>query len=161
MRSVATVAGRSANGRREIGKRAADELCGSRILVVEDDDTTRELLTVLLEMHGAVVTATSSVDEALQAFGKEIPDVLLSDIGMPERNGYDLIRHIRALPREQGGDVPAAALTAYFSETDRREGLSAGFQIYLGKPFDLAHLCSTLKRLMRSRGAPLVASPIA
>ena len=80
-----------------------------------------------------------------------MPDVLLSDIGMPGESGYDLIRQVRALPRDRGGDVPAAALTAYVRPEDRRKVLGAGFMMHVPKPVDPAELVAVVAALARAR----------
>src|SRR5215468_10827271 len=98
-------------------------LKGLKLLVVEDDDDTRELLRVLFQTNGATVTAVSSVPEALTAYDADRPDVLVADIGMPDYNGYTLIGRVRA--REKTGNmVPAIALTAYATAIDRDTVLS-------------------------------------
>jgi CheY-like chemotaxis protein len=95
------------------------------------------------------------VKEGLEAFMRETPDVVLSDIAMPDRDGYDLIRTLRELPPLQGGDVPAIALTAYAREEDRLAALSAGFQIHLAKPVEPGELISSVAHLaFRRAGAP-------
>jgi CheY-like chemotaxis protein len=112
-------------------------LDGLNLLVVEDDDDTRELLKVLLQTNGAHVTAVSSVPEALVAYDSSRPDVLIADIGMPEYNGYTLIGRVRARDRaESARMVPAIALTAYATAIDRDTVLSAGFQVHVPKPFE-------------------------
>jgi two-component system CheB/CheR fusion protein len=128
---------------------AAGELAGLRILVVEDDPSSREMLTNLLESYGAEVAAAASAAEGFAALGRAVPDVLVSDIGMAEESGYDLIRRIRALPPERGGAVPAMAFTAYSSEADRQEAFAAGFQLHLAKPTDPAKLRSAIASLAR------------
>src|SRR5215831_4674499 len=117
------------------------------VLVVEDDDDTRELLKVLLETEGAVVTATSSVQEALSAYDQSRPNVIVADIGMPEYNGYTLIGRVRARERDSGKIVPAIALTAFTTAIDRDTVLSAGFQLHMPKPFEPAHLVSAIATL--------------
>src|SRR3954465_570663 len=123
-----------------------DRLEGIRILVVEDDRDTRELLKVLFESEHGIVSATSSVQEALSAYDQSRPDVIVADIGMPEYNGYTLIGRVRA--RERGGNiVPAIALTAYTTAIDRDTVLSAGFQVHMPKPFEPNHLISVISEL--------------
>jgi CheY-like chemotaxis protein len=121
---------------------------GLRLLVVEDDDDTRELLRVLFQTHGANVTAVSSVPEALTAYDTNRPDVLVADIGMPDYNGYTLIGRVRARDREKSGRmVPAIALTAYATAIDRDTVLSAGFQVHVPKPFEPRTLISVVAEL--------------
>jgi len=122
---------------------------GLNILVVEDDNDTRELLRVLLENQGGIVRVASSVPEALTAYDQSPPDVLVADIGMPEYNGYTLIGRIRARDRERGNVVPAIALTAYATAIDRDTVLSAGFQVHVAKPFDPAQLVQAIADLAR------------
>ena len=122
-------------------------LAGLRLLVVEDEPTGREMLVALLEQYGAEVVATASADEALTALERAVPDVLLSDIGMPGESGYDLLRRVRALSVERGGRVPAIAFTAYSSSQDRLESLDAGFQAHLAKPTDPARLVAMITAL--------------
>jgi CheY-like chemotaxis protein len=125
-------------------------LSGLRVLVVEDDADTRHLLTVLLESHGAGVSAAASAQEALQAFSRTKPDVLLCDIGLPDENGYTLLRQIRALGAEKGGNVPALALTAYARPEDRQQALAAGFQMHLCKPIDPSLLTGAIEHVVRT-----------
>lgn len=124
-----------------------DALKGISILVVEDDDDTRDLLRVLLETQGALVNATASVMEALQAYDQSRPDVIVADIGMPDYNGYTLIGRVRSLDREKGKLVPAIALTAFTTAIDRDTVLSAGFQIHMPKPFEPNRLISVIADL--------------
>ncbi|MFY9823617.1 MAG: chemotaxis protein CheB [Thermoanaerobaculia bacterium] len=127
-------------------------LAGLRLLVVEDEPTGREMLVALLEQYGAEVVATASADEALTALERAVPDVLLSDIGMPGESGYDLLRRVRALPVDRGGRVPAIAFTAYSSSQDRLESLDAGFQAHLAKPTDPARLVAMITALAPRAG---------
>jgi CheY-like chemotaxis protein len=124
-----------------------DRLADIRVLVVEDDHDTRELLKVLLESEGAAVMATSSVQEALSAYDQSRPNVIVADIGMPEYNGYTLIGRVRARERESGKIVPAIALTAFTTAIDRDTVLSAGFQLHMPKPFEPAHLVTAIANL--------------
>jgi CheY-like chemotaxis protein len=125
----------------------SEALTGISILVVEDDDDTRDLLKVLLETQGALVTATPSVMEALQAYDQSRPDVIVADIGMPDYNGYTLIGRVRARDREKGKIVPAIALTAFTTAIDRDTVLSAGFQVHMPKPFEPNRLISVIADL--------------
>ena len=112
----------------------APQLEGVKVLAVDDDADARQLIQVVLEECGAVVRVASSVAEAVRAIEEQVPDVLLSDIGMPGQDGYTLIRHVRALPPGAGGTVPAAALTAYTRAEDRIQALDAGFAMHVPKP---------------------------
>jgi len=125
------------------------QLRGLRVLVVDDEEDARGLVGAILEECGCHVTLASSVEEAMQRLREARPDVLLSDIGMPEADGYDLIAQVRALPREQGGDMPAAALTAYARPEDRRRMLNAGYSIHLAKPIEPAELVAVVTTLTR------------
>jgi len=118
-----------------------------RVLVVDDDDDSLEVLREILEGAGAEVLTARSVRAALESFDGRPPDVLLSDIGMPGEDGHALIRRIRGLPPERGGRVPAAALTAYTQVEDRAAALSAGFQAWLSKPIEPADLTAAVARL--------------
>lgn len=123
-------------------------LLGSvRVLIVEDEEDTRELLIASLQQCGAEVTAAASVAEALASLDRELPDVLVSDLAMPEEDGYSLIRKVRARDPEAGGRIPAAALTAYARAEDRVRALASGFQRHLPKPVDPADLISMVASL--------------
>jgi PAS domain S-box-containing protein len=126
----------------------ADQILkGLRILIVEDDADTRELLTTILTRCGAKVRAVNSSNAALTEMAQGIPDVLVSDIGMAGENGYDLIKKIRQLDLNQGGRVPAVALTAYATPADRRRALLAGFQTHLAKPVEPDELLAVIASL--------------
>jgi PAS domain S-box-containing protein len=118
-----------------------------RILIVDDDRDTLEVVKQLLEQAGADVMAAASADEALESLCRSVPDVLLSDIGMPGHDGYELIRRVRGLAPEQGGRVPAAALTAFTQSDHRQQALEAGYQLYLAKPIEPAELTAAVARL--------------
>jgi signal transduction histidine kinase len=120
---------------------AADTtLLGLKILVADDQEDSLDMITFLLTRQGAVVTGAASGAEAYAAVQSHRPDVFLSDIEMPDESGYDLIGRVRALSPEQGGTVPAAAMTAHGSPQDRDRALAAGFQRHLPKPFQPADL---------------------
>jgi CheY-like chemotaxis protein len=120
------------------------------VLVVDDEQDARELLVTVLERCGAAVVAVATAKEALAALAKRRPDILVSDIGMPDEDGYDLIRKVRLLTEEQGGSLPAVALTAYAGREDRQRALEAGFQMHLSKPVDPTELAATISNLVRS-----------
>lgn len=111
-------------------------LSNTQILVVDDEPDIRDLITFILQDYGVEVTAVSSAQEALQALSESIPDVLISDIGMPKTDGYMLMREVRARSPQQGGRVPAIALTAYAGEMNQQQALAAGFQMHISKPVD-------------------------
>jgi CheY-like chemotaxis protein len=125
------------------------QLTGLHVLVVEDDVDAREMLRTVLEASGAEVTTEGTVGDALRAIERDVPDVLLSDIGMAEESGLDLIRRVRALPPERGGTIPAAALTAYARSEDRRSVLSAGFQLHVPKPIEPGELVTVVATLAK------------
>jgi PAS domain S-box-containing protein len=116
------------------------DLTGVRVLVVDDEPDAREVVKRLLGECGAAVTTACSAEEALDALRRERPDVLVSDIGMPGVDGYELLRRVRALGRDRGGDVPAVALTAFARPDDRLRALRAGYQLHLAKPVDVPEL---------------------
>jgi len=124
-------------------------LAGRRVLVVEDETDALEYITTVLEQCGAEVTAVVSASEALEVLQGVKPDVLVSDISMPHEDGYALIRQVRALKPEQGGRIPAAALTAYAREEDRVCALAAGFQMHIPKPVEPAELVAAVVNLAR------------
>lgn len=126
----------------------ASDLTGIKILVVEDNEDSRSLLTFLLEEKNASVTAVASASEALSALSQSLPDVLISDVSMPEVDGYTLIRQIRGLPPEQGGQIPAIAMTAYAEESDRAAAISAGFQRHITKPVNVDNLIEAIASLV-------------
>ena len=109
-------------------------LRGTRVLVVEDDADARELITDALAGAGARVTSAGSAVEGVSRLLDDPPNVLVSDIGMAGEDGYTMLRRIRALPPEKGGDVPAIALTAYARDEDVRKAEQAGFQLHVVKP---------------------------
>ena len=127
----------------------AEGLDGVHILVVDDEADTRDLLQNALETCGAVVRTAASAEQALALLSLEIPDIVVSDIGMPLEDGYGLIRRIRALPPERGGRVPAIALTAYARAEDRTRALLAGFKAHVPKPIDLAELLAVIGAVRR------------
>jgi hypothetical protein len=129
----------------------APDLAGIQVLIVEDDDDARALVAKVLEGRGALVEAASSAREALDVLAKERIDVLLSDIEMPGTDGYQLIRELRLRPPQQGGSVPAAALTAYARTEDRLRALRAGFQMHLPKPVQPAELITVVASLATRR----------
>jgi CheY-like chemotaxis protein/two-component sensor histidine kinase len=129
-----------------------DRLDGLRILVVDDEQDTREMLKAGLGQCGAVVTTAGSVAEAIGEIQEAPPDVLISDIGMPDEDGYDLIRKVRALTAEGAGRVPAIALTAYARADDRMQALRAGYLMHVPKPVELAELAAVVASIAKREG---------
>jgi PAS domain S-box-containing protein len=130
-------------------------LDGLRILIVDDEADIRALLIYMLEICGAAVMAAASADEAISALTASATpmDILISDIGMPDQDGYALLRRVRALKPENGGKIPAIALTAYARIQDRRAALLAGFQSHVAKPVEPAELIAVIANLAgRIRG---------
>jgi signal transduction histidine kinase/ActR/RegA family two-component response regulator len=123
-------------------------LTNLHILLVDDDADTREVLSFVLEQAGAKVTQVDSAIAVLQVLSRAVPDLLISDIGMPQVDGYMLIRRVRALSAQQGGTIPAIALTAYASEADQQQVLAAGFQQHLAKPIEPDELIQAIAKLM-------------
>ena len=117
-----------------------DQLPPVHVLVVDDSSIIREVLTRMLEWHGATVTAVGSAEHALDLLEQLRPDVLLSDLEMPEKDGYWLISRIRALAPDRGGQTPAACLTGCAAPEDRARILRAGFQYHIAKPVDISRL---------------------
>ncbi|BAZ27913.1 multi-sensor hybrid histidine kinase [Cylindrospermum sp. NIES-4074] len=124
------------------------DLKGIQVLVVDDETDTRDFVAFLLEQAGARVIASASADEAFTALTQSPPDVLLSDIGMPGMDGYMLMRQIRALPPEQGGQIPAIALTAYAGDFNHQQALQAGFQQHIAKPIEPEGLIRAISTLL-------------
>ncbi|MDZ8069769.1 MAG: response regulator [Nostoc sp. DedQUE08] len=128
---------------------ASTPLAGLKVLVVDDEADTRNFLSFMFEEYGAFASAVASVDEALVVVEQAKPDILISDIGMSEQDGYTLIRKLRSLEPEKGGRIPAIALTAYTREEDRLKALKAGFQQHLSKPIDPNKLISAVANILQ------------
>jgi CheY-like chemotaxis protein len=120
------------------------------VLLVEDDPDTRQVLTYLLEIEGARVVAAAAVAEALEALRTDVPDVIVSDLCMPDADGYALLRAVRALDGPAAA-VPAVAMTAFPATHGRARALDAGFQDYLVKPDDVTRLAALLADLAGKR----------
>ncbi len=163
---------RAEERRREVERRRSRSgvirLDGVHVLLVEDDDDSRKLLVTMLKRHGAKVASAKSAAEALRVFGQQssseitagealsvftdrLPDVLISDIGMPDEDGYDLIRKLRALPSDKGGLTPAIALTGYATRKDRERALDAGYQLHISKPIEQAAMMAAIATLVGLR----------
>ena len=122
-------------------------LAGLRIVVIDDDNDALELLVAMLERNGASIVAARSVQEGLAAVDDVRPDVIVSDIAMPHKDGHDMIRTLRSLPADRGGRTPALALTAFARQQDRARALAAGFDMYASKPVDPAELVLSVASL--------------
>jgi len=138
--------------RREVERRrsrsGAVRLDGLHVLLVEDDDDSRKLLGTMLKRYGAKVTSTKSAKEALGVFDGELPDLLISDIGMPDEDGYELIRKLRSAPPDKGGLTPAIALTGYASRKDRERALAAGYHQHIAKPVEQSDMIAAIAALV-------------
>ena len=143
---------RAEERRREVERRRSRSdsirLDGLHVLLVEDDEDSRKLLGTMLKRYGARVTSTMSAKEALRVFEGELPDLLISDIGMPDEDGYELIRKLRSAPPDKGGLTPAIALTGYASRKDRERALTAGYQQHIAKPVEQADIITAVAALV-------------
>ena len=117
------------------------------MLVVDDEEDARAVVRRLLEDCGATVRTAASAAEAMAAFASRRPDVLVSDIGMPGKDGYTLIRRVRTLGVENGGNTPALALTAYARPEDRMRAIHAGFHMHVAKPVEPVELITMVASL--------------
>lgn len=125
----------------------SDTLKGVRVLAVDDQADTRDLIILALTRYGAEVRACTSANKASEMIPEWKPDVIVSDIGMPHEDGYDLIRKIRALTPESGGQIPAIALTGYAAAVDESKAYAAGYQVHMTKPVALRELAATVAQL--------------
>jgi CheY-like chemotaxis protein len=125
-----------------------ESLQGIVILIVEDDDDARELMQAVLEQRGATVSAAESVARAFELLQRTSPDVVVSDIAMPDEDGFTLARRLRALPADDGGLTPIIAVSAYAGSSDRTRALAAGFDRYLNKPVDFDELSVTIHSII-------------
>ena len=131
----------------EISSTDIYSLNGLRVLLVDDEAEARQIISTVITRTGAEVRSCESAHEALAKLSEWKPDVILSDIAMPEEDGYSFIRKVRSLPRDKGGDTPAAALTAYARDIDRRQALAAGYQMHIPKPIGASQLVTMIARL--------------
>jgi PAS domain S-box-containing protein len=123
---------------------------GLRVLVVDDDTDARQVMSRILANGGAIVTTASSVAEAMAKLQRDLPEIILSDIGMPGEDGYELIRKIRSLAPAKGGRIPAVALTAFARSEDRQRALLAGFQMHVAKPVEPSELLTVCSSIAQS-----------
>jgi CheY-like chemotaxis protein len=124
---------------------------GLVIVVVDDDDDARELLATVLAQRSAKVFAADCAPRALELVERERPDILISDIAMPEEDGYSLIGRVRALSAERGGKTPSIAVTAYAGRADQKRAIDAGFDAHFAKPVDIDLLVDTLVDIRSAR----------
>lgn len=128
-----------------------ERFAGVHVVVVEDDADSREFLAKLLSDRGARVTAAASVSEALERMLASPPDIIISDIGLPGRDGIDLVKHVRSLAPGSGGTTPAIALTAFARREDRDRVVAAGYDLHVAKPLDADELLRSVARLLREQ----------
>jgi len=126
------------------GQDSLAPLAGVRVLVVDDDFDSRDVLAALLALRGAEARTVATVREAFEVLTEWKPDVLVSDLGMPDEDGYDLIRKLRAREAGDGGSIPAIALTGYAAIEEGERAMSAGYQMHLGKPIEPNHLVNII-----------------
>jgi CheY-like chemotaxis protein len=134
-----------------------EPLDGLHVLVVEDNADGREIITMMLEQAGARVSGAASAKEAFEALESVRPDVLVSDIGLPDEDGYALVRRLRSKEAERGGFLPAVAMTGFVRAEDRARVLAAGFQVHVPKPIDVTELTAAIAAVARDprrRGSP-------
>jgi len=129
------------------------DLSGLRVLVVDDDQHIRDCLTDLLGAYGGTVSSAATVADAKKQLAESLPDVLISDIGLPREDGYSFIASLRTHPAESMRTLPAIALTAFDSPEDRARALAVGFQEHIGKPAVGRTLVETLLSVARRRKA--------
>jgi len=149
--------------RRKSSRLGLTRLDGINVLLVEDDDDSRNLLTMMLKRQGAEVTAAKSAAQAFRVLthatnpadpnGAPVrrPDVVISDIGMPEEDGYELIQKMRALPENEGGLIPAIAVTGYATRKDRERALELGYQVHMPKPIEQRELLMAIATLLQKK----------
>ena len=124
-----------------------DILKGIRVLAIDDQTDTRDLIILALTRYGAEVRACTSATEACKMIKKWKPQVIVSDIGMPGEDGYDLMRKVRTLTPKSGGNIPAIALTGYAGAVDESKAYAAGYQVHMTKPVELRELAATIAKL--------------
>jgi CheY-like chemotaxis protein len=130
---------------------APNRLSGLIILLVEDDPDSREIIRLTLHTYGAEIIESGCAAEAMEQLRQRVPDVLISDIGLPEEDGFSLIRRVRNLPPHQGGFVPALALTAFARPSDSDRAIQEGFHQHLAKPAAPAALVEAVAHLAGRR----------
>src|SRR5688572_10664807 len=124
-------------------------LPGIHVVIVDDNDDARKLLTHVLQYCGAVVTCVGSAEDALVVLDRVRPDVIVSDLAMPRMDGYTFIRSVREMPAERGGTIPAIAITAFTEDYDSGKAYAAGFDAYLRKPLNLTSFCELVAKVAK------------
>ena len=132
-----------------------NELLNARVLIVDDDGDTLEVMRVILDSHGAQTAVAATAAEGLAVLSAIRPEILLSDISLPDHDGYELLRRIRALPAEEGGDTPAVAVSAHVYAAHRERAFDAGFQAFLAKPLNPDALVGCVKSMVERARAHL------
>lgn len=146
-------AGKRSGGREE-GHGSLPSLRGIHVLLVDDDPDAREVVAELLARNDAEVISAGSASEALSLIPRHRPTVLVTDLAMPEQDGFELLRRMRALPQDQGGNTPAIALTAYAQADDEAKALSSGFCAHLSKPVNPGELIHSVLRCLKEAEQP-------
>ena len=143
-----------ATATQEATKKSNHPLQNLRVMIVEDDTDSREVLQLFLEQSGATVNSADSAQKALELLygaNGNLPDVIVSDLAMPEQDGYSLISHIRRMPAAKGGEIPAMALSAFASNDNKLKAFEAGFQKYHTKPFEPDNLIEDIRQLLEEK----------
>ena len=117
-------------------------------MLIDDNTDSRNFVAFDLQLHGAEVTAVSSASEAFQVIASSKPDVLVSDIGMPQMCGYEMLIQLRASKPENGSEIPAIALTAYAGERERQKALAVAFQMHLSKPLEAGAISTAVAQVI-------------
>jgi CheY-like chemotaxis protein len=131
------------------------DLRDTHVLIVDDDLDTLEVMRVILESHGAQSAVATTAAEGLAALETFRPEVILSDIGLPDEDGYEFMRRVRALPADRGGQTPAVAASAHVYTSDRERAFNAGFHAFLAKPIHARALVESVKALVERARARL------
>jgi CheY-like chemotaxis protein len=122
---------------------------GLRILLVEDDEASMMVTSLALEQFGATVITADSAPKALEILPQQPLDIIITDVGLPDINGYEFMRQVRNLPPERGGQLPAIALTGYSDQQSINLALEAGFQAHISKPVDFMELVALVARIVQ------------
>jgi len=132
-----------------------NELSNARVLIVDDDRDTLEIMRIILDTHGAETAVATTASEGLAILSASRPEVVLSDISLPDHDGYEFVRRIRALPADQGGETPAVAVSAHVYTAHRERAFDAGFQAFIAKPLSPESLVRCVKAIVERARANL------